>query len=249
MVRPEYVARSATSSACRPMSVPEFRRSMHRKGQRIRDSDSDRIRLFARRTAGAPDSQRRGFFQNFFTCSSGRMRFSNASYTPGYRKNVSPGEQPFEQRLIIRRRLPHRAQEFRAAFVTLCQHVLAHTRGKESLARLVERDSRAFMNKHADLAQLVLGQTDLVPRLWLIVIRLALPASAGVRNYRLPQSACWDGTLGFHCCAGSCFEAARNCESASFSWSDNLTSWLTVATVPRVPCEVWRVMPEIICIA
>src|SRR5256885_16847555 len=45
------------------------------------------------------------------------------------------------------------------------------------------------------------------PRLWLIVIRLALPASAGVRNYRLPQSACWDGTLGFHCCAGSCFRS------------------------------------------
>src|SRR5260221_2568221 len=45
------------------------------------------------------------------------------------------------------------------------------------------------------------------PRLWLIVIRLALPASAGVRNYRLPQSACWDGTLGFHCCAGCCFRS------------------------------------------
>src|SRR6266581_3133678 len=30
----------------------------------------------------------RGFFQNFFTCSSGRTRFSKASYTPGYRKKL-----------------------------------------------------------------------------------------------------------------------------------------------------------------
>src|SRR2546421_5577280 len=45
------------------------------------------------------------------------------------------------------------------------------------------------------------------PRLWLIVIRLALPASAGVRNYHLAQSACWDGTLGFHCCTSSCFRS------------------------------------------
>ena len=136
-----------------------------RKGERVRDSDSDRIRLFTRRTAGAPDSQRPRILPEFlymqFRQNALFERFIHARVT---KERGLLGEQPFEQRLIIWRRFPHRAQQFGAAFVTLRQHVLAHTRGKESLARLVERDSRAFMNKHADLTQLVLGQTDLVPQ-------------------------------------------------------------------------------------
>ena len=134
-----------------------------RKGQRVRDSDGDRIRLFARRTAGAPDSQRPRILPEFLDVQFRQDALFESFVHAGIaKKRRLLREQSLEQRLVVRRRLSHCAQKLRAAFVTLRLHVLAHTRGEESLARLVERDSRAFVNEHADLAQLVLAQTDLV---------------------------------------------------------------------------------------
>src|SRR5205823_6369512 len=134
-----------------------------RKGECVRDSDGDRIRLFTRRTAGAPDSQRPRVLPEFFYVQLGQNAlFERLVHARVPKERGLLGVQPFEQRLIIRRCLPHGAQEFRAAFMTLRLHVLAHTRREESLARLVERDARAFMNKNADLTHLVLVNTYLV---------------------------------------------------------------------------------------
>src|SRR5438876_2414521 len=159
-----------------------------RKGQRVRDSDGDRIRLFARRTAGAPDSQRPRILPEFLDVQFRQDALFESFVHAGIaKKRRLLREQSLEQRLVVRRRLSHCAQKLRAAFVTLRLHVLAHTRGEESLARLVERDSRAFVNEHADLTQLVLGQTDLVPQ------ALAHRHSARVtglrRSRELPPSA------------------------------------------------------------
>ena len=41
----------------------------------------------------------------------------------------------------------------------------------------------------------------------------------------------------------------RNCDSASFNCSESFTICSTVRAVWRAPCEVWRVMLEMICMA
>jgi len=109
-------------------------------------------------------------------------------------------------------------------------------------------------------------RASLNPCTWSLALQsfgLALRANiSGLRNQRqlfpakrnvcLAQSR--DGKLDgqllrerLHC--WRFLDEARNCASASFNWSESFTSWLTVATVPRVPCDVWRVMLEMICIA
>jgi hypothetical protein len=51
------------------------------------------------------------------------------------------------------------AKQIGAAGMALACHVLAHTSGEESLARLVEPDACALLNQHADFAQFVFSQT------------------------------------------------------------------------------------------
>src|SRR6267143_1181483 len=83
------MARSACFNACRPTSVARIS-TFHDSA-----NESESAMVMAIEYGSSPVEQPalhirnvRGFFQNFFVCNSGRTRFSNASYTLGYRKKL-----------------------------------------------------------------------------------------------------------------------------------------------------------------
>src|SRR5258707_7187928 len=126
-----------------------------------------------------------------------------------------------------------------------------HARGEETLARFVEANAGPLFNQHADLAQFVFAQAGRRPLAFAHCAHVLAPAAG--RSKRSPTyRRATAGTGRSDSCEAlllPCLLMARDWANASFNWSESLTSWLTVATVPRVPCEVWRVMLEIICIA
>src|SRR5712671_725861 len=98
----------------------------------------------------------RGFFQNFFVCNSGSTRFSNASYTPGYRKKLvscvsSRSSRPSYSTLDLR--MARSSSVPRS--IPFCAQMFPHSRGEEALARFIEANSRPLFDQHANLAQLV----------------------------------------------------------------------------------------------
>ena len=175
-------------------SLPPYvrRQNLHvpRIGERqsVRNGNRDGVRFLARRTARAPNAQRAGVFPEFLDVQFRQNAlFERFIYSRVPEKRRLLRQQTLEQRLVVRRRFAHCAKELRAAFVSFRLHVLAHTRRKESLARLVERDSRAFMDQHADLAQLVLGQSNFVSQPF---THRYLARAAGLRREReLPLTA------------------------------------------------------------
>ena len=70
------------------------------------------------------------------------------------------GQQRFQQLLEVEIGLLDGAQEIDAAGVSRPGHVLAHTGGKESLARFVEADACPFLDQHADFTQFVFVQAQ-----------------------------------------------------------------------------------------
>src|SRR6266481_9986120 len=83
------MARSACFKACRPTSVARIS-TFHDSA-----NESESAMVMAIEYGSSPVEQpalqirnMRGFFQNFFMCNSGSTRFSNVSYTPGYRKKL-----------------------------------------------------------------------------------------------------------------------------------------------------------------
>src|SRR6266852_5910707 len=83
------MARSACFNACRPTTVARIS-TFHDSA-----NESESAMVMAIEYGSSPVEQpalqirnMRGFFQNFFVCNSGSTRFSNVSYTPGYRKKL-----------------------------------------------------------------------------------------------------------------------------------------------------------------
>src|SRR5262249_28731087 len=130
------------------------------KGNGVGYGDGDRIGLFAGGTARAPDAERAGGLPELFDVQFGQDAFFKTFKDTGIAEERSfLREQGFQQCLKLKIGFANGAKQVGAAGMALACHVLAHTSGEESLARFVEPDACAPLNKHADLAKYVFSQT------------------------------------------------------------------------------------------
>src|SRR5258708_9792800 len=128
-----------------------------RKG--ISDRDADRIWLFTRGTAGAPNPQRAWIVPEFLGVQLGQHALLECFVYSGISEEARfLCQQPFEQAFVFDVGLAHGAQQFSAAVHPFCPQVFAHTRGEEALARFIEANSSSLFDQHANLAQLVLAR-------------------------------------------------------------------------------------------
>src|SRR5882762_2930603 len=132
----------------------------------------------------------RGFFQNFFVCNSGSTRFSNASYTLGYRKKLvscvsSRSSSPSYSTLDLR---------------------MARSSSRTRVEKKRSRDSskqipvRSSINMRISLSSCSLSPCT-CPWRSLIVLpfsgpRSYLPPFGEVGRHCLTKSTCRDGSLG-----------------------------------------------------
>jgi hypothetical protein len=73
-------------------------------------------------------------------------------------------------------------------------HVLAHTRGEKSLARLIEPDASALLNQHADFTQFMFRQTHLAAlKFTSSFLDLLRHASSTTKSHQLSKGACCHG--------------------------------------------------------
>ena len=110
-----------------------------RKGQGIRDSNGDRIRLFARRAARAPDAQRPRVLPEFLHVQFRQDALFKSFVDSGIAKKTGfLGQQSFEQRLVLHVGFAHAAQQVGSTLEALGAQVFPHTRGEKPLTRFIE---------------------------------------------------------------------------------------------------------------
>src|SRR5208282_1513995 len=221
-----------------------------REFQRFAERDRDRVRLFARRTARAPDAKRsRGLPKFSFLHLRENRLFERLVHARIAEKRSLLRQQPLEQRFVLDARSTHVAKQLAATRPALLIEVLAHTRRKEALSRRIEQDRGALLDQDADIVEL--GLCERRVRDWML-FHARHASTLPSRRTWTPHYRCEPAGTGARASStGSCDrpDCDRNCASASLSCSDSFTMFPTVEAVWRAPCVVWRVMPDMICIA
>src|SRR6185437_10859488 len=138
---------------------------------------------------------------------------------------------------------------------SLAFQVFAQSSGEEAGTRFVEENARPTLDEKPDLRQLVIANDREILLFHRLPVgrtmrntRATAPGSTSV--YLLFAAAAANSRISADCGADAgADELIRNCDNASFSCSDNFTMFSTVRAVCLAPCEVWRVMLEMICMA
>src|SRR6266436_2765247 len=197
------IPRSACFRACRPTSLARI--STFQESANESESAIVMLTEYGSSPVEQPALQIlsvRGLFQNFFVCNSGSTRFSNASYTPGYRKKLvscvsrrssRPSYSMLDLRMARSSSVPRSIPLARKCSRTRVEK----KRSRDSSKQIPVRSS---INMRISLNSCSLGPCT-CPWRSLIVLPLCasllLPPLGEEERYCLTCSACRDGPFGF----------------------------------------------------
>src|ERR1700678_3012543 len=219
--------------------------------QRFAQRNRDRIGLFAGGAARAPDPQHPRILPKHAL-----FNFRHNPLFQGFvhrgitKKRSFLGQQLFQQRFVLDAGALDVPQQIGATRQMFFFDEIQQPGREKTFARRIEQNRRALFDQRANLIEFGLAEPYRRGWIWCHVRRTSMAAGFAAHESKTsPYRFAPTGAAGLISSTLSEDRPDLNCARASFSCSDSFTMLPTVEAVWRAPCVVWRVMPEMICIA